>query len=235
MYAAPPKPLVDRLVCSVSGENQRGDPIQIADASLEDSGDIAIFEMKAVWLPDKHVEIADPADYLRKLTDLYARFETDGKSPKGAGQLARSITNVANGNWTAHRSDLLSARTIYPVILCYDPLIGAAAHPWHLAEQFRDALEPDQILLNGEMLKGSLRVAGLIILSLNDLETLETSVEHFSLMDLFRDYARDNPERLCSLHDYLAMSEYGTKLFASRSLASSALAALESVKDFMES
>jgi len=56
------------------------------------------------------------------------------------------------------------------------------------------------------------RIAHLIVITLDDLETLETSSDKFALLDCLRDYARACPDRLTSLHNFVASSSYRAHL-----------------------
>lgn len=53
-------------------------------------------------------------------------------------------------------------------------------------------------------------------MTIGDLENLETSVAEFGLRDLLRDYTRDCSDRMRSLHQFMAMSFYATKLKPSK-------------------
>lgn len=227
MYPAVQPPLVDRLMTNPQGTEQNGGDVEIADAGLIDVEDLALFEIKAVWLPDKHAEADDPNEYLQEFRRRYAAFEAAQLPKKGIGQLAAVISKLAKGHLILRRLELSAIRRIIPVLVAYDPLIDAGGHPWYLSEQFRSALRPDKVLSNGGMLKGKFVVLPPIVISVDDLEILETSVEHFGLMDLFRDYSNAHPNRMCSLHNYLTSSKYSDRLYPSRSLASSALGAME--------
>jgi len=216
--------LFNRLECPVMGADQDGSLIQIADGCLNDLTDLVLFEFKSAWLPDEFTEADDPSRYLKALQDRYARANGP-ESPKGAGQLANTITHLANGEWKPKTQDFASTRKILPVLLCHDSRLEAPLHAWFLARQFHSALAPDQEYDNGDMRKGTFRVAGLIVLSVDDLEFLERSVEHFSLTELLRDYSQASPDRMCDMRSFLSISEYRKKVFASGILGESAIAA----------
>ncbi len=118
-------------------------------------------------------------------------------------------------------------KRFYPVLLVHDPLLDAPGHGNILADEFATALDPDEMGRTGEMRKGHFWVAPLIIMTIEDLECLETSIEHFSLHNLLRDYSADCSDRMASLHNYLAISKYRTKVYHSRSMASNTLEVLE--------
>jgi len=83
------------------------------------------------------------------------------------------------------------------------------------------------------MRKGQFIVTPLIILTIDTLEILERSVEHFSLVDLLREYSKASPDRMMSLHNFLAFSDFRKKLFASGSLAESVLKVMEVAKQLL--
>jgi hypothetical protein len=57
-----------------------------------------------------------------------------------------------------------------------------------------------------------MRVAPLTIMTILDLENLESSVGKFSLVDLLSDYTRACPDRVRSLHNFMALSQYADKI-----------------------
>lgn len=233
MYPILAPPLVDRLTCPFLGTSAIGEPVEIADACLNDATEIVLMEIKGRWLRDEDAAAPEWEVYLTDLHDKFARAEQPGSPPMGAGQLAKNISLLASGEWTVDNQDVSVVQRIYPVLLVYDARLQAAGHTWYLAEEFRIALAPDQVFADQEMRKGRFRVAGLIVLSIDDLENLETSVEGFALIDLLRDYSNASPDRLCSFHNYLAVSKYSKKLYANRALAGSALEVLAVAKELM--
>jgi hypothetical protein len=107
--------------------------------------------------------------------------------------------------------ELEGVERVIPVLLVYDPLLDAPLHTEFLAQEFTIALAPDQILSNGEMRKGSLRIAKLVTMTVDDLENLESSVKDFSLIQLLSSYSDGVPDRNISLNNYIALSPYFSK------------------------
>ncbi|MDB5345617.1 MAG: hypothetical protein JWP89_3994 [Schlesneria sp.] len=233
MYPTPAPPLIDRLSSPFAGQSTAGDEIEIADACLNDATELVLFEMKSSWIPDDAAMESNPEIYVETLLDKFARIEDSSASPKGIGQLVRSISKLATGKWVAKDQDLSRVQLVYPVMVVYDSRLQAAAHTWFLAETFRKALVPDEVYPNLDMRKGSIRISGVIVLSIDDLEALETSIEGFSLIDLLRSYSEASPDRLCCMHTYLASSKFGKRLFANRDLAGSVLEALDTAGAFL--
>ena len=55
-------------------------------------------------------------------------------------------------------------------------------------------------------------MAPLTVMTIQDLENLETSIGNFSLANLLADYSRECPDRMRSLHNFIALSDYGPKI-----------------------
>lgn len=166
--------------------------------------EIALVEAKAVWVRDDTVLTADPTQYLAQLRRKYGAEpdeDGDGKPKKGIAQLARSIGRIAAGTWIANDDSLFSARGIYPVLLVHDTLLSAPVHGHFLAKEFERFLQPDESFASGYMRKGRFHVSPLALMTIDDLELLETSVEEFALIDLLRDYSAQCPDRFVSLHN----------------------------------
>jgi len=72
-----------------------------------------------------------------------------------------------------------------------------------LANEFR-------ALLGTENLK--IRVAPLTIMTIEDLENLESAIRQFSIRQLLFDYTNDVPDAFLSLHNFIAHSRYADKL-----------------------
>ena len=53
-------------------------------------------------------------------------------------------------------------------------------------------------------------------MTLDDLEDLESSLENFSLCELLREFSNDCPDRIVSLHNYLATSRFQSKIIYSK-------------------
>ncbi|MGD9722510.1 MAG: hypothetical protein AB7O59_13475 [Pirellulales bacterium] len=233
MYPRPAPPLADRLQYPVIGRSADGSDVEIADISLVDGPDIVLFEVKAVWIRDQDSSSSDPDDYWNTLTCKYASTEVGTSRVKGVTQIARNIENLVSGTWSTESFEVRAVRAVFPVLICHDPLIETGVHPSYLAKEFARALSPDRFAPDNKMIKGGLVVANLVVMSLNTLEILETSIEKFSLANLLRDYLRDVPDCSVGLHNYIAMSPYKNKIFASTNLAASAKQAIEMARQLM--
>ena len=59
---------------------------------------------------------------------------------------------------------------------------------------------------------------GLTPLTVSDLELLESSLQNFSLRSLLSDYSHAAPDRMISLHNFVARSKYGDQLVPNMAL-----------------
>jgi len=53
-------------------------------------------------------------------------------------------------------------------------------------------------------------------MTVGDLENLETSTASFAMRDLLQDYTRECPDRMRSLHQFMATSSYAARLTLSQ-------------------
>ena len=201
--------LVKRLTCNIRETDSAGNVIEI-DACLNDVTEMVLFEMKAVWIRENEILTEDYESYLQHLKKKYVTTEgTSGdRKIKGIGQLARTINILASRNGLGQNKEYSEIQFIYPVLIVHDPLMHAPAYGNFLASEFKTLLAPDIELQSGELKKGRFRIAPLILMTVEDLENLETSVEHFALRDFLADYSRYCRDRLMSLHDFIAYSPY---------------------------
>jgi hypothetical protein len=92
---------------------------------------------------------------------------------------------------------------IYPVLVVHDERLGVPCSGKFLDDEFKSLLQP--------MPRG-IAVAPLTIMSIGDLENLETSTASFAMRDLLKDYTRECPDRMRSLHQFMATSSYAARL-----------------------
>ena len=210
--------LAQRFFRNWKGTNSAGEEVELADACLCEANSLVLFESKGVWLPDS--ASANPEQYQAGLRERYARVAR-GKGrgrakPKGTEQLARTIRNLSTGEWRPKDFQLDQTVDIYPVLLSYDYRLDAPLTPYFLAREFARGLggsaedEPRVIQIP------RFRVAPLITMTLDDLEDLESSLENFSLCELLREFSNDCPDRIVSLHNYLATSRFQSKIIYSK-------------------
>jgi hypothetical protein len=222
MYPLSTGSLVNRLSLNPMGDGDSGE-VEIADACINDVTDVVLFQMKAVSLREQLILADSFESFLEHLRERYGI---------GAAKLAKAIGNLADGTWVSRRENFTQAKRIYPVLLTYDVLIGAPGYTRFLASEFEKGLVPDSLLSTGEMQKGSFRVAPLIVMTIDDLENLETSVDQIGLREFLNDYSISCPDRSVSLRNFM-WENYRDRLHLSRSVLDQATETLRHVKQLI--
>ncbi len=234
MYPAPSPPLLDRLVLNPHAITSAGNDVEVADALLLDIADAVFFEAKGIFVREDvaHAETIDAyLSELRKKLGVGPGSRND-RASKGAGQLARHIGGIAVNEVTLMlaESDWRPIRTVYPVLVVYDVTLNSHGHAEFFEAEFREALQPEEMFRNGYMKKGGLTVAPLIVMTIEDLEGLESSVQNFRLLDLLREYASTSHGGVrVSLHDFMALVQQRYRFIHSKQLAERAYAQLEEI------
>jgi len=221
MYPSRPG-LFDRVAYHLGGADARGNEFEI-DASLIDVSQSVVFEMKAAWLREDAM-IDDMPD--RLLADIRAKYGVDpkrkGERPKGVAQLARSVGAIARGEWLGPNAEFAHSTTFYPVLVVHDTRLDTPALGHFLDGEFMGLL--------GTIPSGK-RVAPLTIMTVQDLENLESSVANFSFVELLDAYSRECPDRLRSLHNFIAYSDFSKQILPSSYLLEGSQQVLELLKD----
>ncbi len=215
-FPVPPAGLFDRLGCSVEGQTSDGQFFEI-DACLDCGDDLILFEVKGVWLRKSDF---GPDDSDRLLRNLELKFGKSDDDTKGVAQLARVAAAISDGRWLGPNRQWSNIRRVIPVLLVQDPLLGTPGFGQFTRDEFDALFGPERVSPQGERIRGSCRATAPILLSVEDLELLETPVEHFGLRDALIAYSEANTERISSFYHFLATSsEYSDQLYGSRSVA----------------
>jgi hypothetical protein len=212
--------LVDRIALGMRGAAADGKEFEI-DASLFDYPRAAVFELKASFLLDRALDAEDAETLPREIRKKYGKAETEGERDKGVAQLARSIGAIARGEWLGDQGQFTDVKTLYPVLLVHDNRLDTPLFGRFLEQEFRGLL--------GEIPQER-HVAPLTVMTIHDLENLERSIEGFSLLGLLADYARECPDRLRSLHNYITSSPYAGKLLRNDHLMNECFSVLDLLK-----
>jgi hypothetical protein len=210
--------LVDRVGFNILGRDGSGRAFEI-DAALHDVTEAAVFEMKAGWVRED--TILDVERFLNEIQSKYGALPNSGEREKGVAQLARSIRAIVRGEWSGSNNEFRDVKVIYPVLVVHDVRMGAPGIGHFLAEEF--------VRLLGAA-PATKRVAPLTLMTIDDLENMESSVEQFSMCQLLADYSRECPDRLRSLHNYIAFSDYGAKVLPSGELIKSSMDLIQRVQ-----
>ncbi len=96
-----------------------------------------------------------------------------------------------------------AAQRIYPILVVHDVNLSAPPIGHFLNNEFQALLNP---LPRGKT------VAPLTLMTISDLEFLETSIRNFAFRDLLADYALEHPDRMVSLQNFIARSSYNELL-----------------------
>jgi len=198
MYPSRP-PLVSRFVAPIDGQDVTGKNFEI-DAVLNDAVEVIIFEAKAAWLKDE-VVLGDAEEWLEQIRSRYgvrasSTDETQSR-PKGVAQLAKIVRRFLDDNLGSAQLEFQQARVIYPVLLVHDTRLNAPIYGNFLANEFLSLL--------GKVPE-SRHVMPLIVMTIQDLENLQSSIGGFALRDLFADYAKACPDGMRSLHNFMTTS-----------------------------
>ncbi|WP_206736848.1 hypothetical protein [Bradyrhizobium guangzhouense] len=192
--------LASRLQCGVEACDRENRDFEI-DALLDYIPQTVIFEQKAAWLKDEIV-LGDIDDWIEQIRSRYgiATASAGGKKerPKGVAQLAQIVRRILDGNCGEAQRAFDGVAVIHPVLLVHDTRLNAPAYGTFLDSEFRRLL--------GEV-PGGRRVMTLAIMTISDLENLESSVSEFAMQQLLADYACAHPEGLVSLHNFMVHDE----------------------------
>jgi len=207
--------LARRFTASPKGTAPSGTEVQVADGLLDCGDQTILFEDKAVWIREDKIEGSAEA-YIEFLKKKYgAVVSGDRLQRKGVAQLANSVRHLTDGSWRTDTSIRVCDR-IVPVLLVNDCLVDAPLHPWFLAREFALLLDPSVEWLGEPIRIGRCMVDNLIVVTIDDLEALESSIGAFSFRDLLRDYSAAFPDRMDSLHNYIvADRRYGNAIIYS--------------------
>jgi hypothetical protein len=209
--------LVDRVMFGMKGRDGKGKKFEIDGAVFDVSKGI-VLETKASFLREDAITSDDPEDFVRAIRASYGAATGENERDKGVAQLARSIGAIVRGEWTGERNEFATLSIIYPVLVAHDTRLDAPALGHFLEEEFRSLL--------GTVPAGK-RVAPLTVMTIQDLENLEKSINDFSLVNLLEDYSQECPDRVRSLHNYIAFSSYAAKIKPSDFLIDASKAILD--------
>lgn len=217
--------LVERLAAPLMGQaSNNNSEVEIADACLNDIEEVVLFQIKARWIRDEYVLDEEYERFLEHLRERYG---------EGIQQLAVGITRLALQEWLPLDQNLSAARRIYPVLVTYDPILSIMPFTHFFATEFKKSLQPDISGKGQDMRKGQFNVTLPILISLEMLENLETSIQYFALRSLLSDYVAQISEPVISLNDFIASSSYRDKLHRNEKLDDEFTAALEVLNDLM--
>ena len=186
------------LRCGVRGANADGEQFEI-DAVVNDGRAVIVMEMKAAWIRDETAYAEDPDVFLNEVRRKYGYLADSRERPKGIAQLARSVGALVCGEWSGPDREYVGVAQVYPVLTVFDSRMAAPGSGQFLDEEFRARLGP---VPNG------IQVHRLIILTIGDLEHLVFGIEAMSLREFLHAYSIADPDRISSVHNFIAGSKY---------------------------
>jgi hypothetical protein len=212
--------LIDRLARNAKGRDGNGREFEV-DASLTDVSQAALFEMKSAFLLETAITDPKPEVFLDEIRARYGAATRKGERDKGVAQLARSAGAIVRGEWTGKAGEFAGISVVHPVLVPHDLRLDAPALGHFLESEFRSLLGP--------VPRGK-HVRPLTVMTIQDLENLEQSVNAFSFVQLLDDYARECPDRVRSLHNFIAFSTYGPKILPSPSLIEASTGIIDALR-----
>jgi hypothetical protein len=213
--------LVRRYVPNAMAWDQAGNCVEIADAILFDQEAAVIMEAKAVWLrEDRSGSDTDPQRYLQHLREKYgASVDGAGERVKGLGQLARALRGLASGSHHLHDLDLSGVRRLVPVLVVHDVHVTAFVHGHILAAEFAALFGVDAVRSQWQSMRlGNLQVEQLIVLTVEDVEFLESVSTKVPIVQLLINYASSSKDRMLSFRDFLCLTHPNLLRFNSKLL-----------------
>jgi len=192
------------------------------DACLDYIDRLVLIEAKAVFIPDKSVVECDEAAFRAELKEKYLY----GERPVGVGQLVRAVRSLAARAWRGLNPDS-TVRLVYPVLVVHDRLLQEPLVTEFLADLLVSELGAERVPSSWQWRVDGLRFAPLTIVTIDDLENLESS-GGIDFLQLLEAYSVAVPNRRGSLHDFIASSgEFKRELRINQTLAQAAKSFLD--------
>lgn len=211
--------LVRRLYIEVPHRKQ--DPAFVVDALVNDGDEIVVMEFKSAFIREDAILSSDPAAFLRDLRKRYALGDSPEDRPVGVAQLAKCVRAILLDRWTGADVAPDKVERIFPVLLVHDERMGSPGIGYYL-----------NTLLDAELgeIAGHNAVAKLTVLTINDLELLDSS--DFTLRDLLSSYTRHPNSGMMSVHNFLSSeAPFKDKLHPSATLMDTSLDLLRTLGD----
>jgi hypothetical protein len=159
------------------------------DACLDYVDQLVLLEAKAVFISDKIVVECNETDFRAELREKYLY----GERPVGIGQLARAIRSLAAGAWQGIDQNS-RPQLVYPVLLVYDRLLQEPLVTSFFADLLVEELDASQVQSSWQWETDGFRFAPLTILTIDDLENLESS-PGIDILDLLSHMIRMLPSK----------------------------------------
>jgi hypothetical protein len=209
--------------------------VELTDGAIRFGPDLLAVEAKGVFIPETAFQGNDVSTYLSQVRKKYSKEESpDGSTrPRGVGQLAHAVSLMVRDGFLDEQGDLDEVARVFPILVVHDPLLCTPGHAEFLGDEFVQALEFECERGIGYIQHGRFLIAPLTIMSIDDVEDLESSAENFRLDEFLAEYClQGQAGARPTLHDFMAAVQDRYRFIHSRELATRGLAKLDSVRRF---
>lgn len=183
---------------------------EIADAFVRYSDVLLWIEVKAVFLRDD--KLAESPESLRD--HIKTKYVVDGRSKKGIAQIASNIKRCLGSEVENTYFDRV--RRIIPLLIVRDELLDSPLNADMLAEEFAKLLSDLPFQKDLDVNLETVRVSRLVVMTIDDLEQLESSLQGFTLLEFLQDYLAASSDQVLSVRNYMISSKYYRKLILSK-------------------
>lgn len=197
----PTNTLWNNLIIQKEYKNDKGKTVLQIDAAILRGNSAILMEMKSSFLKESAMKL-DGSSFAEEVRKKYSASTDQGiEKIKGVAQLSRTIKYIVDHVTNELSSDFRNVRDIIPVLVVHDSLLDSPLTISLLRDEFQTIITRE-IELDTNIQK--INVMPLVIMTIDDLEHLEDSTQHFHMIDLLKDYCRINENE--SLHNFIATS-----------------------------
>lgn len=197
--------------CPFLVNSPAGTKMPLNDLALSDGKTLALIEAKGVWLNDDLLSEQDVKIFLSHVFQKYAKpritVETKVEGAKGMGQLAEVILGLTNGSLQGlgEASFVNDAKEIVPVLLVQDELVKEALISRRLSNEFANLIGIERNL-HGFYSHHGWKIYNAIVLSLSDLELIESAILKSRIVDVLAQYAQYSVSNLATFSQFFETS-----------------------------
>jgi hypothetical protein len=204
-------------------ENMKGKKVDFEVDALVAEGDSAfVFETKAKFLKEELISGNAYANFVEHLREKYV------SKGNAVCQLEKIVSAMSAGTWTTIPAEFAAATRIFPIVLTHDIRMDSPGTGMFLDQEMQ-RLNPG--------IRKDPRVQPMIILTIRDLELLEGSISSgdLNLTELLSGYLAEltNVDPLCSFHNYIAHSRYGSQMRPSAAVRDKAIEILGRAREVL--
>jgi len=207
--------LANRFTSNVPLFVSKGKTLEI-DGCLNNVTEVALFEMKAVWLRE---DILRNGDYSKVIEHLLKKYGVSDNTTKGIGQLANIVRFIAKHQNEQLVQEFSKVNVIYPVLLVHDVFLSAPLYGQLLAREFRKLLSIEAELESSGFRLNNLIIKDLVLVTVEDLENMESLVNYVGFLEFLNDYSNCCSDRMMSVNNFIATSKYSQHIRHNKFLA----------------